>query len=136
MRSVTVSDPVSARPVPARFQLLQSVFEPSSLAVVAEAVSVATDHERQIYVERLSDGWRWSLAHRGGSYPLLRITARFLQVDHHKIMIGFRTLPGGFSVLCDDPGAVRNAEGAAVINFAPGSSPAAVERRILDRLPQ
>jgi hypothetical protein len=129
-----VPDVVNDRPDPTRLRLLQSVFEPSPLATVAEAVAVATEHETQIYVERLSDGWRWSLAHRGGPYPLLRITARFLQVNYRKIRIGFRALPDGHSVLCDDPNAFRTAEAAVVINFEPGSSPAAVEQRILGRL--
>lgn len=129
-----MSDPVSDRPDPARRRLLRSIFEPSSLAAVAEAVSVATEHESEIYVERLSDGWRWSLAHRGGGYPLLRITARFLQVEHHKILIGFRTLPDGHAVLCEDPAAVRSPESAAVIDFEADSSPASVERRIVDTL--
>jgi hypothetical protein len=132
MRSVTVSDSVSDHPVPTRQHLLRSVFEPSPLATVAEAVSMATEHETQVYVERLSDGWRWSLAHRGGSYPLLRITARFLQVNYRQIMIGFRTLPNGFSVLCEDPNAFRTP--GAVIDFKRRSSPASVERRIVDVL--
>ena len=127
-----MSDVVNDHPDPTRLRLLQSIFEPSPLATVAEAVAVATEHETQVYVERLSDVWRWSLAHRGGSYPLLRITARFLRVAHRKIMIGFRTLPDGFSVLCEDPDMVQDPEVAAIIDFEPASSPAAIERRILD----
>jgi hypothetical protein len=65
---------------------------------------------------------------------LLRITARFLQVEHHKIMIGFRTLPDGFSVLCDGPKVVQHPEVAGIIEFEPDSAPASVERRILDGL--
>ena len=102
---------------------------------MAEAVSAATEHETQVYVERLSDGWRWSPAIRGGAYPLLRITARFLRVDHNRVMIGFRTLPNGFAVLCDDPKVVPTPEAAAVIDFEAGSSKAAVERRIAEVLP-
>jgi hypothetical protein len=111
----------------------RSVFVPSSLAAVADAVAVATEHETQIYVERLSDGWCWSLAHRGSGYPLLRITARFLQVNYHKIMIGFRTLDDGFSILCEDPNAFRTPDAAAVIEFEPDSTPAEVEQRIVER---
>jgi hypothetical protein len=129
-----VPDVVHDHPDPTRLQLPQSVFEPCLLATVAEAVSVATEHETQIYVERLSDGWRWSLAHRGGSYPLLRITARFLRVDYRKIMIGFRTLPDGVSVLCDDPKAVEHPKVAAIIEFERDSSPASAERRIVEVL--
>jgi hypothetical protein len=124
----------SDRPDPTRLRLLRSVFEPSPLATVADAVSVATEHETLIYVERLSDGWRWSLAHLGGSYPLLRITARFLRVEHHNIMIGFRTVLDGVAILCDDPEHVVLAEAAGVITFEPNSTPGTVERRIVDAL--
>ncbi len=70
------------RPDPTRQRLLRSVFEASPLESVAEAVSAATEDERRIYVERIGSRWRWSLTHAGGSYPLLRVTARFLRVDH------------------------------------------------------
>ena len=88
-------DVVNECPDPTRLPFLQSVFEPSSLATVAKAVSLATEHETQLYVERLSDGWRWSLAHRGASYPLLRITAGSSRSITRKIMIGFRHYPTG-----------------------------------------
>lgn len=39
------------------------------------AVSVATEFQTSVNVERLGDRYRWSLIHRGGPYPLLRITA-------------------------------------------------------------
>jgi hypothetical protein len=129
-----MSDHFGDRPDPERLLLLRSVFEPSPLPVVAEAVSAATEHETHLYVERLDNGWRWSLAHRGGSYPLLRISARFLNVSHNRIMVGFRTLPDGFAVLCEDPQLIRTPEAAAVITFAAGSSPAEVEQRILEIL--
>ncbi len=72
-----------------RERLAQSMFVPSSLDEVAEAIALATEHEHLLYVERTDAGWRWSLAHKGGGYPLLRIYARFLQVDHHGLYIGF-----------------------------------------------
>ena len=64
-----------------RVALIRSTREWSSLEEVALAVSVASESERRIYVERRSDLYRWSLAHPGGGYPILRITARFLRVD-------------------------------------------------------
>lgn len=76
--------------------------------------------------------WRWSLAHRGGSYPLLRITARFLRVNYARIIIGFRTIADGYAVLCEDPKVLQRPEAAAVIDFEAHSSPATVERRILE----
>jgi hypothetical protein len=69
-------------PEPERRGLLRSIFEPSSLDEVAEAVSVATEDEKRIYVERIGGRYRWSLTSAGGMYPLLRITARFLRVDY------------------------------------------------------
>lgn len=60
------------------------------------------------------------------------VPGRDAQRADHKIMIGFRTLPDGFSVLCDDPKAVEHPEVAAIVDFEPASSPAAIERRILD----
>jgi hypothetical protein len=74
---------------------------------IAEAISVASTVERRVYVERVSDeleGWRWSLQHRGGTYPLLRITARFLKADYGKIVI-LCAARGGASYLVqpDDP---------------------------------
>ena len=91
----------------ARVALIQSTRTWSPLETVAEAVATASATERRIYVERRSDLYRWSLAHSGGSYPLLRITARFLDIDYHRIFIGCRTLPDGTSILCEDPGGVE-----------------------------
>jgi hypothetical protein len=55
---------------------------------------VESEYERIVYVERLGEAWRWSLAHQGGLYPLLRITARFLRVDYDRIAIGARAVDG------------------------------------------
>ncbi|MBA3653483.1 MAG: hypothetical protein H0W70_04745 [Actinobacteria bacterium] len=82
---------------------------PSSLEDVVAALTEASRAERIAYVERGVDGWRWSLAHKGGPYPLLRITARFLQVDHRRVMVPTRSLPNGYCVwgdIADNPGAV------------------------------
>lgn len=129
-----MSDSLSDRPNPARSRLLRSVFEPSTVGVVAEAISVATEQETRVYVERFPEGWRWSLAHRGGGYPLLRITARFLRVDYHRIVVGFRTLDNGYSILCDDPDNPRLPDAWAMVDFHPDSAPQSVEARILDVL--
>ncbi len=92
-----------SHPVPPRSRLIKSVRDWSPLEEVALAVSVATEYETEVYVERLGDRYRWSLVHRGGPYPLLRITARFLQVDYHSIFIACRDLGDGYSALCDTP---------------------------------
>jgi hypothetical protein len=100
-----------------RAQLIRSVFEPSPLEDVARAVSVATEKESQLYVERFGDLWRWSLVHGGGPYPLLRVTARFLKVDYTAIVIGHRQIEGGLSVLTRDLGEVIGPNSWAVITF-------------------
>ena len=41
----------------------------SVLNVVADAVAAASQTESILYVERLGDKYRWSLATRGGGYP-------------------------------------------------------------------
>ena len=122
---------IEDRPDPARQRLFRSVIEPSSLESVAEAVSVATEDERRIYVERAGSGWRWSLTHPGGPYPLLRITARFLRVDHRQITVGFRTAADGVCVLCADPDEPVSADAWAVIDFDGATSPTVVKERIL-----
>ena len=90
-------------PAPSRAQLILSVRNWSPLEDVVLAVSVATEHETKLYVERLDDGYRWSLIHRGGPYPLLRITARFLQIDYHSIFIGSKLIDDGYSALVRTP---------------------------------
>ena len=119
------------RPDPARQRLLRSVFEASSLESVAEAVSAATEDEQRIYVERIGSRWRWSLTHRGGSYPLLRIAARFLRVDHNRIMMGFRTVGDDVCVLCADPDDPVPADAWEVIDFDEPASAMIVKERIL-----
>jgi hypothetical protein len=88
-----------------RAALIQSTRTWSPIDTVAKAVSTASETMNQIYIERQSNLYRWSPAHSGGSYPLLRITARFLGADYHRIYIGFRTLPDGTSIICEDPDA-------------------------------
>ncbi len=95
-----VTDP--ERPVPSRSQLILSTRDWSPLEDVARAVSVATEYETKLYVERLDAKYRWSLIHRGGPYPLLRITDRFLQVDYHSIFIGCKEIEDGYSSLSEN----------------------------------
>jgi hypothetical protein len=118
-------------PDPLRQRLFRSVFEPSPLKSVAEAVSSATEVERRVYVERLGNRWRWSLTHPGGAYPLLRITARFLRVDYRRITVGFRTVADGVCVLCPDPDEPLSADAWAVIDFDGATSSTLVKERIL-----
>ena len=83
---------------------LESTRTWSTLPAVAEAVVAASDSgARRIYVETKGGRYRWSLTAIGGGYPLLRVAARFLEVDHRRIFVGFRTLEDGTAVLCEDP---------------------------------
>jgi len=129
---MTVDD--GDKPDPERQRLARSIFVPSSLEQVAEAVSAATDHETRIYVERIGDAYRWSLTHPGGMYPLLRITARFLRIDYHRIIIGFRAVANGVYVLAEDPGSDKSPDACAVIEFAGPAAQADVRDRILEAL--
>jgi hypothetical protein len=63
---------------------------PSALASVVRALSVAAISSPLVYVERRGDRYTWSPAHRGGPYPLLRVVAKVLGVDHHGIVLPFR----------------------------------------------
>jgi hypothetical protein len=117
-----------------RAQLILSTRDWSPLPDVAEAVSVATECETAIYAERLGSRYRWSLVHRGGPYPLLRITARFLQVDYQRIIIGFRPVGDGFSALLPDEDEPAQPDVHTVLLFD-GPTPAdEVEARILSAL--
>ena len=101
-----LSDPYEGvtRPNPERERLSRSVFRPSPLDEVAEAISVASEDFYDIYVERRGDLWRWSFATTGGPYPLLRITARFLEMDPCSLVgVGSRVVGDGWGVqIVDD----------------------------------
>ncbi len=87
------------RPDPERQRFVRSVFRPSSLEEVAAAISVATIKFHDIYVERRGDQYRWSFATKGGPYPLLRITARFLLMDPYSLVgVGSRVVGDGWGV--------------------------------------
>ena len=112
----------------ARVALIQSTRTWSPFKTVADAVAAASTTGQRIYVERRSDLYRWSPAHPGGSYPLLRITARFLGVDYHRIYIGIRTLTDGTSILCEDPDAVEEPDQWTLLDLpTPISAEIAVE---------
>ncbi len=102
-----MSDPYDGvtRPDPERERLCRSVFRWSALEDVAEAVSVATVKFHDIYVERRGDQYRWSFATKGGPYPLLRITARFLEMDPCSLVgVGSRVVGDGWGVQITEDG--------------------------------
>lgn len=121
-------------PVPPRSELIQCTRRWSPLDDVALAVSVATEDVNKVYVERLDDGYRWSLVHSGGPYPLLRITARFLGVDHHSIFIGYGEVEGGYTALCEDPGEERSPTTSTILTFGGPTPKAEAERAIREAL--
>jgi hypothetical protein len=126
-QSVTESN----RPDPERQRLARSIFQPSSLDELVEAVAVATEDENRLYVERIGSAYRWSLTDPGGMYPLLRITARFLRIDYHRIVIGFRAVAEGVYVLCEDPADPDQPDAWGVLGFDGVAEPAEVEERIV-----
>jgi hypothetical protein len=115
---------------PERRRFLRSVCEPSSLEAVAEAVAAATEAERRIYVERVGKSFRWSLTHPGGGYPMLRITARFLRTDYHRVVVGFRKIAEGVYVLAEDPATDKDPDAWTVIEFAAPADCTDVKERI------
>ena len=117
-----------------RSQLILSTREWSPLEEVALAVSVATEYETKLYAERLDGQYRWSLIHRGGPYPLLRITARFLEVDYHSIFIGFRGIDDGYSALSDNPEGEPTPSASAILTFGGPTPQTETERLIREAL--
>ncbi len=111
-----MAEPIEFRADPGRRRLIRSVFEPSPLEEVAVAVAIASlEDAGAIYVERTKGRYRWSLAHRGGPYPLLRVVARFLHVDHRLAMVGYWTTPDGWCIWVKDPGARVEPDAFAVL---------------------
>ncbi|MFZ6005786.1 MAG: hypothetical protein ACOYXM_17825 [Actinomycetota bacterium] len=124
----------AATPDPQRAALARSIMRISPLKSVAMAVSVATEHERRVYIERMAGGWRWSPVHPGGGYPLLRITARFLQIDYHHLRVPFRTLDDDNTIVCRNPDRPSRPKAWALIDFDGPATPDEVEIRIRQTL--
>lgn len=100
-----------------RAALIDTTRVPSSLERVATAIAIYTEHAGSVYVERFGDRWRWSPAHRGGAYPLLRVVSRFLRVDHHRIIVPFRTVEDGRAALNREDGNGPEPDAAAIVSF-------------------
>jgi hypothetical protein len=125
---------VGGRPNPDRQRLLVGTRYPSPLEEVAEAVSVFTEYPGDAYVERFGADWRWSPAHRGGSYPLLRITARFLQVDHYRVIVPFRTVHGDWAVLMPEEDESERPNGSVILTFSGPTNPVVIAACIVQEL--
>ncbi len=118
------------RPDPERERLSRSVFRPSPVEEVAEAVSVATERFHDLYVERRGDLYRWSMATRGGPYVLLRITARFLEMDPCSLVgVGSRVVGDGWGVQIVDENDTEP-DVWAVLRFEDATTADAVTERI------
>ncbi len=122
-------------PFPSRSRLIKSTRDWSSLEDVATAVSVATEYESAFYIERIGHTYRWSLVHRGGPYPLLRTTARFLGVDFRSIFIGCREVGDGYSALSEHPGGDPPPDGSTILTVDGQKSQEVVESLIREALP-
>ena len=125
---MTENKPVLADPE--RVGMFQSTRTCSTLTVVGEAVAAASETEQIVYVERRGDEYRWSLGTKGGADPLLRISARYLGVDHQEIVIRFRTLPDGTVTLCEDPANIDVPDRWALLTLSGGITPASAAWRI------
>lgn len=128
-----MADFVGDRPDPQRQHLLASTRFRSPVDAVVDAIAVYTEYPGHVYVERFDDGWRWSPAHRGGAYPLLRVTARFLRVDHFRVIVPFRAVGHGWCVLMPDgDDLVFDPAAWTVLSFE-GPTPRAVVAQDIER---
>lgn len=118
---------------PERAKFVKAMVRASDLADVAAGIAEAAKNTSVFYVERVDGGWRWSLAHRGGAYPLLRVAARFLGVDHTRLVVGFRTIDGCAVASLDPYLAVQPNEWTLIEVDHPVSADE-VELRILRKL--
>lgn len=62
--------------------------------VVREIARLGDRSSVGIYVERRGTRFRWSIAVRGGPYPLLREVARLLRVPHTSLVVPCRSVDG------------------------------------------
>jgi hypothetical protein len=115
-----------------RSQLIKSTGEWSTIETVSLAVSVATEFQTNVYVERLGDRYRWSVIHRGGPYPLLRITAKYLQVDYTSIIVGCREVGDGWSGLNGNETESSEPDSWVILTFD-GSTAVADVRALISR---
>jgi hypothetical protein len=124
-------------PDPQRLALLRTACRTTTLDRVAEhvaALAALTPAPRHVGVERHPDGYRWTVVHKGGPYPLLREVAQFLGVPHDGLVVGSRPfeLPWCALQLGPDDGASPVA--TAVIDLRRVTDPDAVAAQLVVRL--
>lgn len=115
-----------------RRDLANTMTKASTLEDVAEAIAAFGEHTyANVYVERRDGGYRWSPAHAGGPYPLLREVARFLDLDHHALIVPFATMDGRTVVSPEGP---RMSRPEAWAFIAPSADRRAVAGAVLATL--
>lgn len=70
-----------------RNKLASTMTRATALAEVIEAIASLGAAPLNVYVERRGPLYRWSIAHQGGPYPLLREVARSLDIPHSSLLI-------------------------------------------------
>jgi len=86
-----------------RNRLADSIFGLCPAEEVAEQIALfGAPRFHKVYVEQREDGYRWSIVHGGGPYPLLRELAQLLDVDYTSLVLPFATLDGWAYVLAPD----------------------------------
>ena len=129
-----VQMPTSVTADPQRVRMMQATRDWSELQLVADAVAAASQKGWTVYIERLSDLYRWSLAHARGSYPLLRITALFLGADYQQIYVRIRTLPDGTAIINGDAESVAVPDEWTLLQLPAIVSPAAAAELIVSAI--
>ena len=84
--------------------LTDSIMSGSTLEHVAEAIASHAPSGECVYVERRGAEYRWSPAHAGGPYPLLRTVAVILEVDYHALILPCGAVEGRTVVNAPVPG--------------------------------
>jgi len=123
-------------PVPneERQRLWESVRRVSTLERVCEAMSAATAGNRAFHVERWTTGWRWSPAHRGGAYPLLRVVAQYLGIPYQTVLLPFETNASGYAVVPHSKRARSGPQRTTTLKFDGPADEHEVRTRILAAL--
>ncbi len=114
-----------------RQKLARTMAEPSELDDVIEAIAAfAKVSNCKVQIEQYGSPlrqFRWAIVHGGGPYPLLREVARFLEVDHHSILVQAKAVDGQSIVAPAQPIGLPTRRGM----ITPSSDKALVADRIL-----
>lgn len=103
----------------------------SPLADVTASISDATSRaDLTVWIGCRNGEYRWSPATRGGPYPLQRLLARYLNLDHERLMLtAIEVAPGWSIVQGDGP-----ADAEAIVTVPAGSTADVVEQLLLEAL--